>query len=86
VNPWGTTQRCSRCGEIVEKSLSDRIHACPYCGLVMDRDLNATLNILARGREIGRGPPEYRPVEEGASTPLGQARPMNQEASLLVGR
>jgi len=33
-----------------------------------------------RGREIGRGPPEYRPVEEGASTPLGQARPMNQEA------
>ena len=86
VNPWGTTQRCSRCGMVVEKALSDRIHSCPYCGLVMDRDLNAALNILERGREIGRGPPEYRPVEEGASTPLGQARPMNQEASLLVGR
>ena len=86
VNPWGTTQRCSRCGMVVEKALSDRIHSCPYCGLVMDRDLNAALNILERGREIGRGPPEYRPVEEGASTQLGQARPMNQEASLLVGR
>jgi len=89
VNPWGTTQRCSRCGNMVEKALSERIHACPYCGLVMDRDLNAALNILERGCEIGRGPPEYRPVEEGTSTPLPevvQAYPVKQEASLLVGR
>lgn len=88
VNPNGTTQRCSRCGILVEKALSDRVHACPYCRLVMDRDLNAALNILERGREIGREPPESRPVEEGASTPpldVGEARPMNQEASLLVG-
>lgn len=89
VDPRYTTQMCSRCGEKVEKTLSDRIHRCPRCGLVMDRDLNAALNILARGREIGREPPEYRPVEEGAATlspEVEQARPMNQEASLLVGR
>jgi transposase len=55
----------------------------------MDRDLNAALNILARGREIRRGPPEFRPVEEKASTQpqlVEQAYPAKQEASLLVGR
>ncbi len=86
VSPWGTTQDCSQCGEKVEKSLSDRVHACPHCGLLVERDLNAALNILARGREIGREPPEYRPVEEGTTALLGQAPPMNQEASLLLRR
>jgi len=88
VNPRGTTQMCSRCGETVPKDLSQRTHRCPYCGLVLDRDLNAALNILARGQEIRRGPPESRPVEEGATTPstMVQAYPAKQEASLLVGR
>ncbi|MCC6800900.1 MAG: transposase [Anaerolineae bacterium] len=26
-----------------------RVHDCPDCGLTLDRDLNASLNILARG-------------------------------------
>jgi transposase len=88
VNPRNTTQNCSRCGNYVEKSLSERIHECPSCGLVMNRDENAALNILARGREIRRDPPESRPVEEKATTPpseVVQAYPVKQEASLLVG-
>ena len=57
VPPQGTTQRCSGCGEIVTKDLSDRIHDCPYCGLVLDRDHNAALNILALGlQRIGSNP------------------------------
>jgi len=56
VNPRGTTQLCSGCGEIVPKDLSIRVHKCPYCGLRIDRDLNAALNILARGlASIGAG-------------------------------
>ncbi len=88
VNPRGTTQMCSRCGEKVEKTLSDRIHQCPYCGLVLDRDHNAALNILARGREIRQELPESRPAEEKTTTPprVVQAYPVKQEASLLVGR
>ncbi len=89
VNPQNTTQNCSRCGEHVTKTLSDRIHDCPYCGLVMDRDLNASLNILERGREIRRGPPEFKPDgEETAIQPsvVEQVFSMKQEASLLVGR
>lgn len=49
VNPTGTTQACSGCGQAVPKALSVRVHACPHCGLKLDRDLNAALNILARG-------------------------------------
>jgi len=49
VNPRGTTQMCSGCGEVVPKDLSVRVHDCPHCGLKIDRDLNAALNILARG-------------------------------------
>jgi putative transposase len=89
VNPRNTSQNCSRCGERVEKTLSDRMHECPYCGIMMDRDLNAALNILARGREIRREPPDFKPVEEKASTlprEVVHVYPVKQEASLLVGR
>jgi putative transposase len=53
VNPRNTSQRCSGCGELVPKSLAVRTHACPSCGLVIDRDWNAALNILAA--VVGRG-------------------------------
>ena len=85
VKPHNTSQRCSQCGKIVEKSLSDRVHGCPFCGLIRDRDLKASRNIL----KIGRGPPKYKPVENQIPTPLlqvEQADSMKQEASLLVGR
>jgi len=44
----GTTQECSRCGTIVPKTLLDRVHNCPNCGLILDRDLNSAYNILKR--------------------------------------
>ena len=49
VNPEGATQQCSKCGIIVPKTLADRVHNCPSCGWVLDRDLNAAYNILKRG-------------------------------------
>lgn len=49
VNPKNTTQFCSRCGQYVRKELSDRIHSCHSCGLVMNRDQNAAINILRLG-------------------------------------
>lgn len=49
VDPRNTSKRCSRCGQLVEKGLSVRVHHCPVCGLVMDRDENAAVNILAVG-------------------------------------
>jgi putative transposase len=45
VDPRGTSQRCSGCQTVVQKDLSVRVHDCPSCGLVIDRDLNASINI-----------------------------------------
>ncbi len=49
VNPHNTSKRCSLCGAMVEKDLRVRIHHCTSCGLVLDRDHNAAINILALG-------------------------------------
>jgi len=48
IDPRNTSKMCSRCGQLVEKKLSDRVHSCS-CGLVIDRDHNASINILALG-------------------------------------
>ena len=50
----GTTQTCYNCGHIpeVRVELKDRTYNCEVCGHVMDRDLNAALNILKNGKEI----------------------------------
>jgi putative transposase len=51
VNPAYTSQDCSRCGHRHKRSLSDRTYTCSCCGLVIDRDLNASLNILRLGQQ-----------------------------------
>ncbi len=48
VAPRGTSQSCSGCGAVAPKCLAVRVHACPACGLVLDRDVNAARNILQR--------------------------------------
>ncbi|HEY7022422.1 MAG TPA: RNA-guided endonuclease TnpB family protein [Ktedonobacterales bacterium] len=50
VNPAYTSQDCSGCGHRQPLSLSDRTYTCPHCGLVIDRDLNASKNILSVGQ------------------------------------
>ncbi|HLY30001.1 MAG TPA: RNA-guided endonuclease TnpB family protein [Ktedonobacterales bacterium] len=51
VNPAYTSQDCSACGHRQKMPLSERTYTCPCCGLVRDRDLNASLNILRLGRQ-----------------------------------
>jgi putative transposase len=55
VDPRGTTQRCSACGDVVPKGLADRVHDCP-CGLRMCRDLNAAINIQRLGLSLVTAP------------------------------
>lgn len=47
VDPRNTSQKCSQCGQMVRKSLAVRVHRC-LCGCVLDRDVNAARNVLAR--------------------------------------
>ena len=49
VNPAYTSQDCSNCGHRESKKLSERTHSCSCCGLVLDRDHNAAINILRLG-------------------------------------
>jgi putative transposase len=49
VKPHYTSQDCSSCGTRIKKSLSIRTHICTNCGLVLDRDHNAALNIQKIG-------------------------------------
>ena len=80
-----TTQDCSGCGHRVKKSLSMRTHICPSCGLVLDRDWNAALNILAaalvivaaHNRTAGQaetGRSQERRNASGQTTPGGRVR------------
>ena len=54
VNPYNTSQICSRCGKLVEKDISERVHNCPFCNLSIDRDFNASINILRLGLQSVR--------------------------------
>ena len=61
VNPRGTSQRCSQCGTTVPKTLQDRWHDCPACGLSLSRDHNSAREILRLGLSLaaptwGTGP------------------------------
>jgi putative transposase len=61
VNPNGTTQDCSKCGQKVPKTIRDRWHSCPHCGCELDRDHNAAINI--KHRAVGQ------PVLKAQETP-----------------
>lgn len=56
VDPRNTSRACSACGAIKEElTLKDREYHCNSCGLRMDRDLNAAINIRNRAFPPGRG-------------------------------
>ncbi len=67
VAPQWTSQECSECGTIVKKSLSVRTHICTRCGVVLDRDHNAALNILAKALKGTLGHRETSGSPENAS-------------------
>ena len=67
-----TSQKCSQCGIIVPKTLAERVHRCPNCGLEMDRDINASLNI----RTLGLRGSAYQDPTPTLSKLLKQVRSM----------
>jgi putative transposase len=64
VEPAETTRECASCGVTVEKPLWVREHSCPSCGFEVDRDYNASLNVLSRGlAKLGVGHSEHTSSE-----------------------
>ena len=64
VNPAYTSQTCSACGHRQNMPLSERTFRCPCCHLSIDRDLNASKNIL----RVGLYSLGIQPVEASAFT------------------
>jgi len=73
VDARGTSIQCFNCGERVVKNLSVRVHNCPNCLVSLDRDLNASLNILQR--TVGQ--------PFAACGGLGNTLPVKQEISFV---
>lgn len=50
---YPSSKRCSECGHVVDSlPLDIRSWACPECGVIHDRDINAAKNILAVGQTV----------------------------------
>jgi putative transposase len=85
VVPQFTSQECSACGAMVKKSLSVRTHICPSCGVVLDRDHNAALNILAKALECTLGHRETSSFEGKASGQTASTRTPKRATSKRAG-
>ncbi len=72
VERWfPSTKTCSRCGGIRDIGLDERVYVCGFCGLVMDRDLNASYNLEHEGLKqvvVPTGRRDVKPVETESST------------------
>jgi putative transposase len=76
------SQRCSACWEIVPKTLADRMHVCPHCGHVMQRDQNSAAVVLIEAFQtqdtLGTGVaarPKPLPRQRGKSRSLTREAP-----------
>ena len=85
VAPHFTSQECSACGALVKKSLSVRTHICPSCGVVLDRDQNAALNILSKALACTLGHRETSGSPENASGQTASTRTPKRATSKRAG-
>ena len=85
VNPAGTTKECAECGVETEKPLWVREHSCPSCGFEVDRDANASYNVLSRGlQELGLGQAEVTPVETATAVETDGGQSSSVPASHVI--
>ncbi len=70
-----SSKTCSNCGNVKEKlSLKERTYSCSSCGLEIDRDLNAAINIKQTGIKI----PEVSVEEKRTTSPKKQKVNINR--------
>jgi putative transposase len=90
-----SSKTCSACGTVKAKlALSERVFTCDTCGLVVDRDLNAALNLAKMAQQhaqadgnakchVARTGRETQNARRGQVSPgtRGRLSPMKREAS-----
>lgn len=66
---YPSTKTCSKCGNIQDIALDERVYVCKKCSNVMDRDYNSSINMENEGlKQIGTVRTELTPVEIEANT------------------
>jgi putative transposase len=76
-----SSKTCSRCGTVRrELGLGDRFFTCPACGLRIDRDLNAAINLAGWAHpDVAASAPETENAcPRGGQTGLSPARPIDE--------
>ena len=94
---YPSSKTCSECGAVRAKlSLSERIFSCAACGLVLDRDRNAALNLAATAQQraqaeghskcyVARTGRETRNARRGQISPIIRGRPSPLKREDLLG-
>lgn len=79
VDPAGTTQACNACGCLPSEkiTLNIRTYECEHCGLILDRDLNASINILQFAYFATAGHAESRFLRQCVLDSLTEAKKLN---------
>jgi putative transposase len=68
---YPSTKTCSKCGNIQDVALDERVYVCKnkICVNIMDRDYNASINIENEGlKQVGMVRTDFKPVEIEANT------------------
>ena len=62
---YPSSKLCSNCGALkTDLTLKDRVYCCDKCGTHLDRDYNASLNLLSQlKKRIGTVQPEFTPAD-----------------------
>jgi len=82
-----STRRCARCGQVGPRlSLSCRIFRCAACGLELNRDLNAALNLRAYGLAVLSGPTGSSPGSDACGDPSGGGTALGRSTSHGSGK
>ena len=88
VEPAFTSQDCFLCSARNDVTLGVRVFVCAGCGRQLDRDFNASWQVLSRGLcKIGQDMPEYTPVEIGppSNQSTGSASPVAEAGTVFGG-
>ncbi|MBU8859325.1 MULTISPECIES: IS607 family element RNA-guided endonuclease TnpB [unclassified Micromonospora] len=86
---YPSSKTCSGCGAVKAKlALSERTYVCEACGLVLDRDRNAALNLAALAAEFdttGSGPVAARGADQ-KTRPRGQVAVKREPGTASAGQ
>ena len=82
VDPWGTSQFCYNCLTWVPKTLVNREHLCPVCGVRLPRDVNSAKLVKKLGTALacpppdrGLSPAEQKPLPNCLAARIGELPP-----------